>query len=57
MRQFLDMQVVEKTKMKEFEKTLDKEQANIWKIDTRRFYDQEKEINDKVAFKFNFRFV
>jgi hypothetical protein len=47
------MQVDEKRKMQAFEKTLDAEQARIWKTDTQRFYEQEKEINDKVGlFKF-----
>ena len=48
MKSYLDMQVEEKRKMQEFERTLDSEQARIWNTDTRRFYDQEREINSKV---------
>lgn len=48
MKNFLDMQVEEKKRMTEFEKTLNSEQARIWKIDTQKFYEQEKDINDKV---------
>ncbi len=44
------MQVEEKKKMMEFEKTLNSEQARIWKIDTNKFNEQEKEISDKVIF-------
>lgn len=42
------MQVEEKKRLNAFEKTLDLEQARIWKIDTEKFYEQEKEINEKV---------
>jgi len=42
------MQIDEKKKMMEFEKTLDLEQARIWKMDTNKFNEQEKEINEKV---------
>lgn len=44
------MQVEEKRKMQDFEKTLNSEQARIWKTDTQKFYEQEKEINDMVYF-------
>jgi len=50
MKNYLDMQVDEKRKMNDFEKTLNSEQARIWRIDTQRFYDQEKDINEKVRF-------
>ncbi len=49
------MQVEEKRKMLDFEKTLNTEQARIWKIDTRCFADQEKEIGEKVLIQFKFR--
>lgn len=48
MKQYFDMQVEEKKRLNEFEKTLDQEQARIWKIDREKFYDQEKEISEKV---------
>lgn len=48
MRNYYDMQVEEKKRLNEFEKTLDVEQARIWKIDTDKYYEQEREINDKV---------
>jgi hypothetical protein len=48
MKSYLDMQVDEKKKMTDFEKTLNSEQARIWRTDTQRFYDQEREIGDKV---------
>ena len=48
MRSFLDMQVDEKKKIAEFEKKLDSEQAKIWNMDAHRYYDQEREINEKV---------
>lgn len=53
MKTYLDMQVDEKRKMQEFEKTLNSEQARVWKYDTERFYDQEKDINEKVKKYFN----
>ena len=63
MKSYLDMQVEEKKKISEFEKTLNSEQARIWRIDTHKFVEQEKEHNEKVKEvtynKFNFipRFV
>lgn len=51
MKQYFDMQVEEKKRINEFEKTLDQEQARIWKIDTEKFYEQEKEISEKVSYK------
>jgi hypothetical protein len=53
-RSYLDMQIEEKKRMSEFEKTLNSEQARIWKTDTQRFYDQEKEIQEKVGGNFIF---
>ena len=52
MKSYLDMQVEEKKKMMDFEKTLNSEQARIWKTDTQKFFDQEREINDMVNFIF-----
>ncbi len=42
------MQVDEKKKRTEFEKTMDLQQANVWKTDTIRYSDQEKDINERV---------
>ena len=50
MRSYLDMQVDEKRKMGDFEKLLNSDQARIWKIDTNRFTEQEREIYEKVKF-------
>jgi len=36
--------------MNDFEKTLNAEQARIWKIDTQRFTEQEKDINSQIRF-------
>lgn len=51
MKNFLDMQVEEKKKFSEFEKNINSEQARIWNTDAQRFFDQEKEINEKVFFR------
>ena len=48
MKQYFDMQVEDKKKLNEFERTLDQEQARIWKIDSEKFHQQEKEIGEKV---------
>ena len=48
MKEYLDMQVEEKRRTNYFEKSLDHEQARIWKIDTERFYEQEQEVDDQV---------
>ena len=47
-KNFLDMQVFDKRRSAEFEKNLNFEQARIWKTDSLRFSEQEKEINQKV---------
>jgi hypothetical protein len=54
-RSFLDMQVEEKKKMMEFEKTLNNEQARIWKIDTNMFNLQERDMNENVILLLIFR--
>jgi hypothetical protein len=50
MKAFLDLQVDEKRRMNDFEKAMNNEQARIWKKDTQNYYQQEKEINEKVIF-------
>ena len=42
------MQVEEKKRMNAYEKDLDVEQAKIWQIDSQRYKEQEREVNDKV---------
>jgi hypothetical protein len=48
MKSYLDMQVEEKKRLGEFEKTMNAEQARVWKIDTEQYYQQEREIGEKV---------
>lgn len=51
MKKFLDMQIAEKNKEKNFNKLLDQEQARIWKIDLKKRYDamnKEKECIKKM---------
>ena len=50
MKSYLDMQIEEKRKMLEFEKTLNMEQARVWRIDSNKFQNLEKEINEKVKY-------
>jgi len=47
-KKFLDMQMEEKRKINEFEKSLNAEQARIWKTDVEKFVEQEHEINGKI---------
>ena len=48
LKEYLDMQVEEKRRFNQFEKSLDNEQARIWQIDCEKFHEQEQDINDKV---------
>lgn len=59
MKKFLDMQIEEKKKEKKLEKCLDREQARIWGIDKKKYFDEEKDIEKKVKLmhKKNFDFV
>jgi len=47
-KKFLDMQVEEKRKINNFEKSLNSEQARIWKQDVENFTCQEQDTNSKV---------
>lgn len=47
-RAFLDKQVEEKNREKEFQKMLNTEQARIWNKDKEVYSDNMKEISDKV---------
>jgi hypothetical protein len=51
MKEYLDMQVQEKSTRNEYDKLMNNEQARIWKKDTENYYQQEKEVNDKVMLK------
>ena len=48
MKKYLDMQVEEKQKMQQFEKLLDNEQARIWNTDCKKYFQDEKIINEKI---------
>ena len=54
MREYYNMQVQEKHMKDESEKSIDNEQAKIFQIDTKRFAEQEKEINNRVMILFIF---
>ena len=47
-KKFLDTQIEEKRKKKEFLRLLDEEQARIWNIDCQKYYDEEKYIEQKM---------
>ena len=48
LKRYLDMQIEEKKKEDDFLKSLDNEQARIWKIDTKKYWDDEKSIENKI---------
>ena len=56
MKKYYDMQIEEKKKEKEFLRLLDEEQARIWNIDCKKYYDDEKIAENKVKLmnKINF---
>lgn len=56
MKKFYDMQIEEKKKEKEFLRLLDEEQARIWNIDCKKYYDDEKIAENKIKLmnKINF---
>ena len=47
-KKYLDMQIEEKRKEKEFLKLLDEEQARIWNLDCQKYYDDEKVVEQKI---------
>ena len=47
-KKYLDMQVEEKKKEENFLRLLDEEQARIWNIDCKKYFDDEKEIEKKI---------
>lgn len=48
MKKYLEMQMEEKKKMAEFEKLMDSEQARIWNVDCKKYYEDEKIITQKI---------
>ena len=42
------MQVEEKNKSKKYEEEINTCQAHIWSEDTKKFYEQERELSEKV---------
>ena len=48
LRHYLDLQIEEKKKITELEKELDGEQARIWKIDSDKYKEDERNIEQKI---------
>ena len=48
LKKYLDMQIQEKKKEEEFLKSLDDEQARIWKIDCQKYLADQKSIENKI---------
>ena len=55
-KRYLDMQIRERKKEEELLKLLDEEQARIWNIDCKKYYDDEKIAENKIKLmnKINF---
>ena len=50
MKKYLDMQIEEKKKEENLLKLLDEEQARIWNIDCKKYFDDENIIEKKINF-------
>ena len=50
MKKYLDMQIEEKKKEENLLKLLDEEQARIWNIDCKKYFDDENIIEKKIKF-------
>ena len=48
LKKYLDKQIIEKKKEEDFLKSMDYEQARIWKIDTKKYFDEQKAIDKKI---------
>ena len=48
LKKYLDMQIEERRKELEFLKSLDDEQARIWALDSKKYFDDEKAIDAKI---------
>ena len=49
-KKYLDMQIEEKKKEEKFLKLLDEEQARIWNIDCKKYFDDENIVEKKIKF-------
>ena len=54
LKKYLEIQIEEKKKEREFEKRLWKEQGKIWNIDSEKYNMEKKEINERIK-KMNLR--
>ena len=48
LKKYLDMQIEEKRKEEDLLKALDYEQARIWNVDTKKYYEDEKIVDGKI---------
>ena len=48
LKSYLDMQIKEKMKEKEFEKMLWREQGKIWNLDSEKYKSEQKLLEDKI---------
>ena len=48
LKKYLDMQIEEKKKEEDFLKSLDDEQARIWAIDCKKYFEDERDIERKI---------
>ena len=48
LKKYLDMQIEEKKKEEDLLKALDYEQARIWNVDVKKYYEDEKIIDNKI---------
>ena len=48
LKKYLDMQIEERKKEEDFLKSLDDEQARIWAIDCKKYFEDEKAIENKI---------
>ena len=49
-KKYLDMQIEERKKEEKFLKLLDEEQARIWNIDCKKYFDDENIVEKKIKF-------
>ena len=50
MKKYLDMQIEERKKEENFLKLLDEEQARIWNIDCKKYFDDENIVEKKIKY-------
>ena len=56
MKKYLDMQIEEKRKEENLLKILDEEQARIWNVDCKKFFDDEKIAENKIKLMYKINF-